>query len=69
MFNEVPYLKLIFARLALWRPGFSPGEGQVGFVMEKWHRVDFLQVNQFLLPILIPPTAPDSLIILLPNAT
>jgi hypothetical protein len=57
----VPQLRRLVEGFPTRRPGFEPGSGHVGFVVEKnCTGAGFLQVLRFSLPILIPPTAPHS---------
>jgi hypothetical protein len=52
--ENLPQRHLVHHKSHLTRPGFVPGSGHVGFVVDK------VALGQFPLPILIPPTAPHS---------
>jgi hypothetical protein len=51
----------LVAGFPLWRPGFEPGSGHVGFCGgQSGAGAGFLRVLRFPLPIFIPPIAPQS---------
>jgi hypothetical protein len=60
----VPWLRRLVAGFPPRRPGFEPRSRHVGFMMDKVATgAGFLPVLRFPLPILIPPIAPHSFII------
>jgi hypothetical protein len=66
LYWAVPYLRRVVIGFPPQRPGSDPRANVVGLIVNKMPLMRiFLGVLWFLMPVLIPPTAPHSVVIVL----